>query len=88
MSKAERRAARAPAVASAVGDDLAGPALDLLALVDMAWHDCYAEIAPPDGVVDDMLLVSRGSLDELVKAALLAVVDWRDLRVAADELRD
>lgn len=62
-------------------------ALDLLELVELAWHDCYGEPSPPEEVIDDILLVSRGDLGRLVSAARLAVIDWRDLRVAADELQ-
>jgi hypothetical protein len=67
---------------------MADPALDLLELVDLAWHDCYGEITPPDDVIDDILLLSHGDLSRLVSAAHLAVIDWRDARVAADALRD
>jgi predicted kinase len=47
--------------------------------MEMAWHDCYGEVAPSDDVVDDVLLCSEGTLDGLVNAAHLAVVDRRDL---------
>lgn len=62
-------------------------ALDLLELTELAWHDCYQEISPPDDVIDDILICSRGKLAGLVRAARLAVADYRDLRLAADELR-
>jgi hypothetical protein len=62
-------------------------ALDLLELVEMAWHDCYGEITPPAAVVSDMLLLSEGSIEKLIEAARLAVTDRRDLRVAADRAR-
>jgi hypothetical protein len=71
-----------------LGDDEVGAALDLLELVELAWHDCYGEITPSDAVVDDMLVLSEGTLAGLVAAALLAVTDWRDLRIAADALRN
>lgn len=29
-------------------------------LMEMAWHDCYAEITPSEEVVDDVLLCSGG----------------------------
>lgn len=63
-------------------------ALDLLELVELAWHDCYDEITPNDRVVDDILVVGRGTLDGLIRAAHLAVTDWRDLRVAAEAQPD
>ncbi|MGH9149466.1 MAG: hypothetical protein ACRD0F_03915 [Acidimicrobiales bacterium] len=62
-------------------------ALDLLELVDLAWHDCYGEISPAEAVIDDMLLVSRGRPALLISAGLLAVKDWRDLRLVADDVR-
>jgi hypothetical protein len=62
-------------------------ALDLLELVDMAWHDCYGEITPPDEVVSDMLLLSEGSIAKLIEAARLGVMDKRDLRLAAERAR-
>jgi len=69
------------------GEDGAERALDLLEIVELAWHDCYGERTPSDGVIDDMLLVSGGTLDGLIAAALLGITDWRDLRVAADKRR-
>ena len=62
-------------------------ALDLLELTELAWHDVYDEISPSEEIVDDMLVVSQGTLQGLVRAARLAVTDWRDLRVVADEIR-
>lgn len=38
-------------------------------------------------VIDDVLALSRGDLGGLISAARLALSDWRDARVAADELR-
>jgi hypothetical protein len=63
-------------------------ALDLLEIVELAWHDCYREITPPEDIIDDLLLLSRGQLDRLVSACRLAVTDWRDLKVAADLIRN
>ena len=61
--------------------------LDALALMDLAWHDCYGESCPPDAVVEDVLTIARGDLDALVRAAHLAVIDFRDTRIAADAIR-
>lgn len=69
------------------GDERAPFALDLLELTELAWHDCYGEITPSEDVVDDMLLLSEGSIERLAQVARLAVADWRDLKVAAEELR-
>ncbi len=56
-------------------------------LMEMAWHDCYAEISPSEDVVDDVLLCSGGTIGGLVTAAHLAVIDRRDLSVWASDLR-
>lgn len=87
VSRAERRADRHDRVVAALGSGVADAALDLLELVELAWHDCYGEPTPPEEIVDDILLLSRGRLDGLVTAARLAVTDWRDLKLAAQELR-
>jgi len=87
-SRAERRENRVSAAIAVFGEEMAPFALDLLELTELAWHDCYGEVTPPDGVVDDMLLLSAGSIERLIWAARLGVADWRDLRVAAEELRN
>ena len=69
------------------GEQQADAALDLLELLEFAWHDCYSEITPPDEVIDDVLVLSRGDLSRLISSGRLAVSDWRDTRVAADQLR-
>lgn len=87
ISRAERRTKRRERVIAAVGQSEANAALDLFELVELAWHDCYREITPPEEVIDDILLLSRGELSRLIAAAHLAVNDWRDTRVAADRWR-
>jgi hypothetical protein len=62
-------------------------ALDLLELVELAWHDCYGEVTPSEAIIDDILVVSRGTLGGMISAAHMAVIDWRDLKVAADTIR-
>jgi hypothetical protein len=62
-------------------------ALDVLVLMEYAWHDCYGESTPSDDVVEAVLLCSQGRLDLLAKAALLAVVDRRDLWMWAHDLK-
>jgi hypothetical protein len=52
-------------------------------LTELAWHDCYGEPSPPPQVVADILACSGGTLDGLVDAAHLAVVDSRDLALRA-----
>jgi hypothetical protein len=75
-------------VIAVLGEDLAETALDLLELVELAWHDCYGEVTPSDEIIDDILLLSGGTLRGLIAAARLAVTDWRDVKLAAQELRD
>ncbi len=65
----------------------ADAALDLLELTELAWHDCYGDVSPPDGVIEDILAVSEGRIDLLARSARLAVEDFRDLRVQADAVR-
>ena len=62
-------------------------AVQVLDLLDFAWHDCHGEAAPPEAVVDDVLLTANKDLTTLIDAAHLAVLDWRDLRVRADQMR-
>ncbi len=62
-------------------------ALDLLELTELAWHDCYGEVRPPEQVIDDILTVSAGRLDLLSRASRLAVEDFRDLRMQAEAVR-
>ena len=66
---------------------LVASALDLLELTELAWHDCYGEITPSEDMIEDMLLLSEGTLEGLIQAARLGVADWRDLKVAAEEFR-
>jgi len=87
ISRAERREGRRERVVATVGRDHADAALDLLELLELAWHDCYGDVSPSEDIVDDVLLVSRGRLDQLIHAARLAVTDWRDLKVAAERRR-
>ena len=77
-----------PSVVTAFGDDQAHIALDLLELTELAWHDCFGEVTPPEDVVADMLLLSEGKIERLVQVARLAVTDWRDLKVAAEAFRN
>jgi len=56
-------------------------------LFEMSWHACYGEISPPEHIVDDVLLCSRGTIDGLVAAVHQAVMDSRGLHVWAAEIR-
>lgn len=62
-------------------------ALDLLELVELAWHDVYGEVTPSEDVINDILVLSEGNLRLLIRWGRLAVTDWRDVRVEADRLR-
>lgn len=86
IRRAERRAERRTKVAVLFADRT-DRALDLLELVEMAWHDNYQEITLPEDVIDDILLLSQGNLRLLIRWARLAVADPRDLRVAANGAR-
>lgn len=87
VSRAERREDRTPRAIAVFGDDRAPFALDLLELTELAWHDCYGEITPSEDMIEDMLLLSEGTIEGLIQATRLGVADWRDLKVAAEEFR-
>lgn len=86
IGRTERRAGRRTKVAVLFADRT-DRALDLLELVEMAWHDTYRETTPPEDVIDDILLLSEGNLRLLIRWARLAVADPRVLRAAADGVR-
>jgi hypothetical protein len=85
----QRRAERRGVVAAQFAGDHVEAALDLLHLGDMAWHDCYGprELEIPSDVLNDVLLLARGDLARLVRWTRAAVVDFRDVRAAADGKR-
>ena len=89
VGRAERFEERKPRVIAVFGDDetTLHAVSRVLELMEMAWHDCYEEITPPDEVVDNLLLCSGGTLGGLIHAAHLAVIDSRDLAVWASEIR-
>jgi len=86
ISRQDRRAAREPLVRAAFPDD-AGAVLDLLELTELAWHDCYGEVSPPEDVVVDIVTCGQGDMATAVRAARLAVEDFRDLRLWAEDVR-
>jgi hypothetical protein len=75
---------RRPLIVRHMGPDLVQATEDLLTLLELAWHDCYGDITPSEAIIEDVLVVSGGTLAGLVGAARLAVTDWRDLWVAAE----
>lgn len=83
IGRKNRRVARRDRVEAVMGATDVDAALDVIELMELAWHDCYGEPSPPEQVIDDVLTVSRGDLASLASAALLGVTDWRDLRLAA-----
>jgi hypothetical protein len=87
ISRAERRSEREVRAAELFGAQAAA-ALDLLELLELAWHDCYGKIAPPEQVIEDIWVMSDGDLAQLIATVHLAVTDLRDLRVAADARRN
>jgi hypothetical protein len=86
ISRAERREERRPRARAEFGSD-ADAILDVLELTEFAWHDCYSDISPPDEVLEDLFVVAGGSVTEFVRAARLAVKDYRDLRLWTDSVR-
>jgi hypothetical protein len=56
--------------------------------MEMAWHDCYGEISPPEEVVDAVLLCSWGTLDGMIDAIRMAVRDPRDVLLWASTIRE
>ena len=87
ISREQRRDDRRERVLAAIDEWQADAALDMLEPVEFAWHDCDGDMSPSELVVDDVLTVSAGRVDRLVAAGLLAVKDWRGLRLAVDDLR-
>ncbi|MCP3854041.1 MAG: hypothetical protein GY698_04795 [Actinomycetia bacterium] len=88
ISRADRRRDRVGRVRRWFGEDEAPAALDLLEVLELAWHDCYTEISPSEDIIDDVLLLSDGDLAALIRAVRLATTDWRDLKIAATERRN
>jgi hypothetical protein len=80
-------AERRPRVVAVFGEAAADTVIGVLTLTELAWHDCYGEVTPPESIIDDILLCSGGDLGTLVRAAKLAVEDSRDLMVWASDLR-
>jgi hypothetical protein len=89
VGRAQRFEERKPRVTATFGDDNKTLRLvyEVFELMEMAWRDCHAEITPPEEVVDNVLLCSGGTLDGLIHAAHLAVIDSRDLAVWASDVR-
>ncbi|WP_435205717.1 hypothetical protein [Micromonospora sp. bgisy143] len=89
LGSEQRRAERRPRVEGLFAGGQVDAALDLLHLMDMAWHDCYGpqELEVPPPVLDDVLLLADGDLAVLITVAREAVIDFRDVRIAADERR-
>jgi hypothetical protein len=89
IGSAQRREERRQSIEATFPSNHVEAALDLLHLTDMAWHDCYGpeDLALPDHVVEDVLLLADGGLVALVSIAHQAVIDFRDVQVAADNRR-
>jgi hypothetical protein len=87
IGRSARRLERQPRVEAAFGKDAAPAVLDLLELTELAWHDCYGEISPPEDVVDDIVFCAQADLAKAMRAARLAVEDVRDLKMWVLALR-
>jgi hypothetical protein len=90
VGRAERFEERKPRVIATFGDDARTirTVSRVLELLEMAWHDVYGEVTPSEEIVDDILLCSQGTLEGLIDAAHLAVVDWRDVVVWAHAIQE
>jgi hypothetical protein len=89
VGRAERFEERTPRIVAVFGSDAATlrTVRHLLELMELAWHDCYGETSPSDEVFDNVLLCSGGTVEGLIAAAHLAVVDRRDLQEWASRIR-
>jgi hypothetical protein len=89
VGRAERFEDRRPRVVAVFGEDekTLQAVARVFELLEMAWHDCYAELTPPEEIIDEVLLCSGGTLPGLIDAAHLAVIDRRDLSVWASAVR-
>ena len=89
LGKRQRRADRRARIQASFPVHQVEAALDLLHLADCAWHDAYGprELEVRPDVLDDILLLADGDLATLVVPAKDAVEDFRDVRMAADEVR-
>lgn len=86
VGRAQRQAERSERFTEVFGEKTKA-ALDLVELMEYAWHDCYGEVTPPDGVIEDVLVCAQGSVEKMISVVCLAVTDWRDLRMWANEIR-
>jgi len=89
VGSAQRRQERKPRIEGQFSSAAVEAALDLLHLADMAWHDCFGprELEMPAQVLDDVLLLAGGNLAKLIRISRSAVLDFRDIRMAADRER-
>ncbi len=89
VGSAQRRQERRPRIEGQFSSVDVEAALDLLHLADMAWHDCFGprELELPTPVLDDVLLLAGGNLAKLIRISRSAVLDFRDIRMAADRER-
>ncbi len=87
VGRAARQALRRPVIEEIFPPGLVEAALQVLELTEYAWHDCYHEVSPSDKVIDEILVCSEGRLDTLVRAAVQAVHDKRDLQLWAESIR-
>jgi hypothetical protein len=86
VGRAQRRAERQARFGEVFGAK-AKIALDLAEVLEFAWHDCYRELTPPDDVIEEILICSEGSVEKMIGAVHLAVIDSRDLRMWANGIR-
>ena|SRR3712207_1633026 len=87
VDRDRRRKGRKRAVERSFPPQHVDVALGILDLMELAWHDVYGEVTPSGVIIDDVLLIAQGDIAGLAAAAHMAVREWRDVRVSADDLR-
>jgi len=87
IGREERRIDRQARVRQHFAETQIDPALDLLEILEIAWHDCYGDVTPSEDIVDDVLILSAGELAGLIQSVHLAITDWRDLKMNAAAMR-
>ncbi len=88
VGREQRRIQRRERVSHHFAETDVDPALDLLEMLEIAWHDCYGDVTPSEDIVDDVLILSAGELAGLIRSAHLAITDWRDLNMEAAAIRN
>jgi hypothetical protein len=89
VGRAERWEPREPRVIAVFGSDAdtlraVGQVFELM---ELAWHDCYGDVSPPEHVVVDVLVCSGATASRPRRGSPPGGDRLRDLAVLAAELR-